>query len=131
MKKLFLITCIAAFLVSCQTQSKLNLSEAWKLTELNGKDITKINAELTLNFDTAKMEVNGSGGCNRYFGGYKLVNNELEIGALGATKMYCEETNKLEDEYFQTFQGKLQLKSTENRLEMKKDGKMVLVFVKK
>lgn len=131
MKKLLLFTAFTAFLFSCQTPSKLHVNEQWKLTQLNSKDLTKTNVEITLNFDTAKMEITGKGGCNNYFGNYKLNENELEVGELGATKMSCGDDDLLENEYFQALQGKLNLKNVDNRLEMTKEGKTVMVFVKK
>jgi heat shock protein HslJ len=31
----------------------------------------------------------GSGGCNRFFGSYKITGNTIEFGPLGATRMAC------------------------------------------
>jgi heat shock protein HslJ len=33
----------------------------------------------------------GNGGCNRFFGTYKLAGERIEIGKLGATRMACPE----------------------------------------
>jgi heat shock protein HslJ len=33
----------------------------------------------------------GHGGCNRFFGQYKISGNEISIGPVGATRMACAE----------------------------------------
>ena len=37
----------------------------------------------------AKGRVTGNGGCNRFFGSYKVTGDVLEVGPLGATRMAC------------------------------------------
>ncbi len=46
--------------------------------------------EQTLAFD-AEGKFNGNAGCNSYFGSYEVEENNLSLGAIGATKMACEE----------------------------------------
>ena len=36
-------------------------------------------------------ELAGNGGCNRFFGRYKITGDAIEIGPLGATRMACPE----------------------------------------
>jgi len=36
-------------------------------------------------------KVIGHGGCNRFFGSYKIAGDRIEIGPLGATRMACPE----------------------------------------
>lgn len=36
-------------------------------------------------------EINGSAGCNNYFGGYELEGNAMNVGPLASTQMFCEE----------------------------------------
>jgi heat shock protein HslJ len=45
------------------------------------------NTTLTLEFD--KDSLSGTGGCNRYMGGYKLENGKIIIPPLASTKMAC------------------------------------------
>ena len=105
MKKIILFS-IVAILVGCQSQKNLMLNNQWKLIELNGKNLTGENVEITLTFNTSDHQVNGNGGCNRYFGGYKLIDNTIEISNLGSTKIFCAETGNFEDEYFNTLKDK-------------------------
>ena len=130
MKKVILFS-IVAILVGCQSQKNLMLNNQWKLTELNGKNLTGENVEITLTFNTSNHQVNGNGGCNRYFGGYKLIDNTIEISNLGSTKIFCAETGNFEDEYFNTLKDKSNLKVTENQLIFSRQGKNILIFQKK
>ena len=130
MKKVILFS-IVAILVGCQSQKNLMLNNQWKLTELNGKNLTGENVEITLTFNTSNHQVNGNGGCNRYFGGYKLIDNTIEISNLGSTKIFCAETGNFEDEYFNTLKDKSNLKVIENQLIFSRQGKNILIFQKK
>lgn len=130
MKKVILFS-IVAILVGCQSQKNLMLNNQWKLTELNGKNLTGENVEITLTFNTSNHQVNGNGGCNRYFGGYKLIDNTIEISNLGSKKIFCAETGNFEDEYFNTLKDKSNLKVIENQLILSRQGKNILIFQKK
>ena len=129
MKKVILFS-IVAILVGCQSQKNLMLNNQWKLIELNGKNLTGENVEITLTFNTSDHQVKGNGGCNRYFGGYKLIDNTIEISNLGSTKMFCAETANFEEEYFNTLKDKSNLKVTENQLIFSRQGKTILIFQK-
>lgn len=130
MKKIILFS-IVAILVGCQSQNNLVLNNQWKLIEMNGKNLKGEDVEITLTFNTSNHQVNGNGGCNQYFGGYKLIDNAVEISNLGSTKMFCAETANFEDEYFNTLKDKSDIKVTENQLILSKEGKAVLIFQKK
>lgn len=130
MKKIILFS-IVAILIGCQSQNNLVLNNQWKLIEMNGKNLKGEDVEITLTFNTSNHQVNGNGGCNQYFGGYKLIDNAVEISNLGSTKMFCAETANFEDEYFNTLKDKSDIKVTENQLILSKEGKAVLIFQKK
>lgn len=40
----------------------------------------------------------GFGGCNRLMGTYELAGERLSFPGVGSTKMYCENTQRIEDE---------------------------------
>ena len=48
-------------------------------------------SEITAVFDSAEVKVSGSAGCNNYFAGYEIKNNELSISDAGSTMMFCGE----------------------------------------
>ena len=88
MKKVILFS-IVAILVGCQSQKNLMLNNQWKLTELNGKNLTGENVEITLTFNTSNHQVNGNGGCNRYFGGYKLIDNTKKMAVSSLPNLFA------------------------------------------
>ncbi|MEE8414582.1 MAG: META domain-containing protein [Dehalococcoidales bacterium] len=47
--------------------------------------------EITATFSSTEKRVNGSAGCNSYFGDYQLSDNSLTFVVLGHTEMYCME----------------------------------------
>ena len=67
----------------------------WKLTELNGKKIvvgSAFNREPHLILKNQENRVQGNGGCNSFFGTYKLeAGNHISISGIGNTLMACPE----------------------------------------
>lgn len=64
----------------------------WRLVSLNqGGVAVPVLADTTPTITfAADGRVAGSGGCNRFFGGYTLDGNALTFDALGSTEMACE-----------------------------------------
>jgi heat shock protein HslJ len=50
-------------------------------------------------------EVAGYGGCNRFFGGYKISGDSIAIGPLASTRMGCPETLDTEIAFFRALEG--------------------------
>jgi putative lipoprotein len=76
----------------------------WVLTSLNGEPPLS-KAQPTITFKS--NEVNGSTGCNQYFGSYETSSNNLEISDLGWTEMAClspEGVMVQEQQYMKTLQ---------------------------
>lgn len=62
----------------------------WKLVELNGQEIGALPREAFINLSTDGGRVNGSGGCNGFFGTYELLpEKRIRFTGIGATKMAC------------------------------------------
>ena len=59
------------------------------------------DTEVTAHFHSETKEVRGSGGCNTYFGSYKVDGNSLTIiGPFAVTEMWCgDEKGAQESEY--------------------------------
>lgn len=60
----------------------------WQVTEIAG--IESLPLAPTFEFSDAGR-FSGFAGCNRIIGGYQLEDGALVFGAIGATKMLCEE----------------------------------------
>ena len=106
---------------------------SWKLKSYGTTDNLQPvlgNANITLQFSSSDKEINGSGGCNHYFGSYTIKSNcELKISGLGATEMACLDSALMqqEQEYFDLLQnaGKIEAKDGELRITC---GNEVLVY---
>jgi heat shock protein HslJ len=71
---------------------------SWQLWAYR-KTLVLEGTETTITFDDG--EINGSAGCNSYFGTYEVRGQNLTIGQVGATEMYCDEPEGLwEQEVF-------------------------------
>jgi len=111
----FAITIALASLASCQTAKQSAPGSAsivgkyWKLIELNGQTVqpaqqSKREPHLILN--ESDKRVNGSGGCNSYFGTYQLQgDNGITFSKIGSTKMACtNDVMQVEYNFFQVFE---------------------------
>ena len=89
---LFLMT---IFLAACAGTNSTSLKDtSWALVSYGATDNPTPalpDVETTITFD-GDGNLNGNVGCNRFFGAYKLSGDALEVGPLGATEMYCENT---------------------------------------
>ena len=81
-----------------------------------------------IEFNTTESKVLGMGGCNSFFGTMDVKENEITIGALGATKMACSGL-KIEEEFFSTLSGKgLTFLVAPPGLILKKGNERVMAF---
>ena len=82
---------------------------------LDGQEVagvTGAKASITL---TGDGNVQGYGGCNRFFGGYRLEGDRISFSPIASTRRYCEETMAVEDALFVAL-GKV------TRLKVSEDG---------
>lgn len=59
--------------------------------------------KITANFNPDGT-VNGSGGCNNYTGGYTLAGDQISVGPLASTMMFCETGSQEETAYLAALQ---------------------------
>lgn len=103
MKKVFVALCMTGLLAaatSCKTSNNAATSTSalngeWKITEVNGQNITKTKNpnEAFIGFDVAKKSMYGSTSCNRFFGELNADANKgtISFGNVGSTLMMCED----------------------------------------
>jgi heat shock protein HslJ len=89
-KLLLILILLTLFLSSCgilpiTKNSGLN-GTAWTLTSYNG---TTLLSDTTMTAFFESGEVNGSAGCNHYFGSFKAKGDQIQIDGLGWTEMAC------------------------------------------
>jgi heat shock protein HslJ len=75
----------------------------WTLQSVTVRDArigSEYDGEITAEFNDG--QVNGSGGCNNYFGGYFIEEDQLTIDKLGSTLMSCGESRDKREREFLT-----------------------------
>ena len=60
--------------------------------------------------------ITGSGGCNRFFGGYTVSGNHIKIGRLASTRKGCPGLIKVEAIFFATLQAASSFEQTDTTL---------------
>lgn len=88
-------------------QAASALTGSWRLADVGDPTSPTVipqTTELTAEFSDGR--ISGSGGCNRFMGGYTAENGQLSISHLASTFMACEESvMKQEAEYLAALQG--------------------------
>ncbi|HYH55231.1 MAG TPA: META domain-containing protein [Anseongella sp.] len=75
------------------------LSTGWELVSINNNSPDSGLKAPTLFFAENEKKVNGFAGCNKFFGTYTLSGDSLTFSGLGSTKMFCEQSMELENQY--------------------------------
>jgi len=81
----------------------------WRLVQLGDQAIAPggdPQRDAHLQFDGYSGRVSGSGGCNRFSGGFSRSHSQLRMSQLAATKMACTDPARgaMETEFFQALQ---------------------------
>lgn len=124
LKYVFIIV-ISVVLYSCSSSSTTETLNSvkntkWMLESMNGERIdtmylTSGNA-ISLNFaDSSKM--NGKAPCNSYFSAYTVTGQNISFGAIGATRMACDNLD-MEQRYFAFLGGVTRYSLSSNRLTL-------------
>jgi heat shock protein HslJ len=138
MKKLILPAAIIFSLVlhSCSSlkeagNNALLEENTWILRSMDGTSVKLDKGkEITLRFESTTGSISGFGGCNNYFGKYKLNKDSLTITGVGSTEMACDDMNT-ETEYYRQLQNTGKFKIVSNTLSFLISGSVILKFEKK
>jgi heat shock protein HslJ len=107
------------------------VGERWLLVEmvLEGRSIPDVPAaKPDITFE-AEGRIFGHGGCNRYFGGYKVEGDRISFSAMGSTMMYCEDTMEIEYAFLQSLALVTLVDCSDAGLELRSsDGETRLTF---
>ena len=85
-------------------------------------------SEITAIFDSSEGQVKGSAGCNNYFAGYKVDDNQLSIYDAGSTSMFCEGVMEQENRYLALLQGAETFQIQSGQLLIFCSGNQVLTY---
>ncbi len=115
--------------VTDDMESEDLINKEWKLSILKADHILfGIEGNVpTLTFH-ADGRISGNGGCNNFFGNFKLTGRTISIGALGSTKMACEEAMELEQAYFKVLGLELRGLFNDGKLILTADGGNQMIF---
>ena len=106
----------------------------WELVELRGQPAPHGagNRRATLRFDADSARISGFAGCNRYFGGYTLHDDEpvLRFGAIGMTRMACSQGMQLETQLADALRQTSRYTLHEDRLILMDADRSQAVFVR-
>ncbi len=104
----------------------------WELTTLNNGENAMVSAlpdtYVTANFNDG--EINGSAGCNNYFGSYEATEDTISIGPLASTMMLCPDPiNEQERLFLAALESAATYQIIVNRLELiSEDGALAAMF---
>lgn len=78
----------------------------WKLTRLGGRTVVEGEGqgEPHLVLRPERHQANGSGGCNRLFGGYRLEGGRISFSGIAATRMFCPTGMEIESEFLRALE---------------------------
>jgi heat shock protein HslJ len=100
----------------------------WILTEMERRELS--GDEPNIEFDRAEMRAFGSGGCNRFNGGFETDGSALTFAAIAATSRACpdDDLNEIETSFFQLLQVTTRFEIEGNTLRLFADAKALLTF---
>jgi len=103
MKAQIKIALISIFAIglSMQMHGQEILDKEWIVVKIEKEKITT-NAEKAPWIKLSEGRVSGFSGCNRLIGSYSLEGKTLTFSQLGGTKMFCFDTQELEDKFMKT-----------------------------
>lgn len=131
---LFAVLLSTSFILqSCQSKKveAADLAGYWVLKSLDGiqgKESFK-GALPTIEFNFENNTISGTGGCNRYSGGFTLVDNKFAAPNLASTDMLCFEENK-EHDFLQALAKSSDISLEGNILKFTLNGVVILEFEK-
>jgi heat shock protein HslJ len=111
--------------VPLQMAQTSSIAGNWRLANMTaGETPTPMvpSADIELTADFADGRITGSGGCNRFMGGYELDGDRLTIGPLASTFKACEEPIMSQEMlYLNALQGA-------QRYELDTQGNLTIVY---
>jgi heat shock protein HslJ len=145
--KNFKFIVLLALLISCKTQqiqiSNLEtsipvtqtslLGTKWKLVKMYSLYLSSLNdpVTVTLIFNAELKNIGGKVGCNEYWGEYQIENSYISFPNLAETALACTGSAfQIDAAYLKTLDKVQSIKTSENKLYLLRDGKIVLEFLK-
>ena len=92
----------------------------WKLTDLGDGpiEVSQPQVEPHLILHPSDMRLSGSGGCNRFTGGYELVGDRLTFKQMAGTMMACPSSMEIEGAFLKVLQRVERARVDQEQLEL-------------
>jgi heat shock protein HslJ len=92
----------------------------WKLTHLGDAPVVAPERQREAHFilHPSDQRVSGSGGCNRFTGGYELAGDRLTFGRMAATMMACADAMDTEKAFLSALQQAARARTKGPQLEL-------------
>ena len=105
----------------------------WTLVAIedeNGVEKPVTVKNVNLHFNTEEKKVNGNAGCNRFFGGVEIKDDNIRFLEIGSTKMLCNdpEVNRIETLYLHTLQQIIRYQFEDKKLRLVGENDIDLIF---
>lgn len=106
------------------------VGQEWELVELQGQMVPlgENRQHLSLYLSADSNTASGYAGCNQFTGTYTLAADSLTFGPLAVTRMYCENTQALEDAYLKALEAVTRHRMVKGKLELLAGTAMVARF---
>ncbi len=117
LKSLTLLITIMLFACKAQQIKTTDLSSGeYNIISINNNDVSQ--HELTLKVNAEKNLITGYSGCNNYRFNYKESKKQLDLGFGVSSKMYCKDTQAIEDSFFEATFNVKAFKQSKTSLEL-------------
>jgi heat shock protein HslJ len=132
MMKYFYSLAVLSLLLGCAdtehaSQTPL-LDTTWNLVEMYNKKIQLPGPQVPhLRFEAEN--VTGNDGCNNFFGGYTLDENNLTFGMLASTRMACQQIDGFDIEFNKMISMTTSYRISGNTLELFGKDKLLASFL--
>lgn len=113
----------------CPVQEPLLEGQEWLLIDMPGssQDVPKDHMPY-LQFDEKEKRVSGFAGCNRFFGSYHRVGEQLQMGPLASTRMSCGKLDIVEHSFLEKLEQTDRWQIWERQLKLLKGHQTLLLF---
>lgn len=132
MKQFTLIAALIVLFTSFRTPETVKAdlyTNKWRLKTIYGQhSAAYIYTSAFIRFDEARKQVSGNGSCNSFGGAVTINDDQLTFGNLFATKMYCEDVQQIESDFFAALGNVTRYEIKENCLLMYQGETLLLEF---
>lgn len=117
-------------LVACKELEDINGS--YEVFSINGQDITGEGVTINIDMSESENRISGNNGCNQYSGTFENPEaNDINLGPMMGTKMYCQEKADLEKLFMSQLSLVKKVEANNGTLKMMDENGTVLIKAEK